>query len=119
MPEIVRAAASPFEHVGQFTVLNGAQGVTAALAEVIQQAGALAAVARQTLTPALLAAGDQNDPNRDGSKATAGPKSPRRPGFRAGRRETGPGPKQGAAPAADASPPTRRSRNWTAPLARP
>ena len=54
LPEIVRAAASPFEHVGQFTVLNGAQGVTSALSEVIQQAGALASVARSTLTPMLL-----------------------------------------------------------------
>jgi flotillin len=54
LPDIVRAAASPFEHVGQFTVLNGAQGVTSALSEVIQQAGALASVARKTLTPMLL-----------------------------------------------------------------
>ncbi|MGD0861329.1 MAG: SPFH domain-containing protein [Candidatus Limnocylindrales bacterium] len=73
MPDIVRAAASPFEHVGQFTVLNGAQGVTSALAEVIQQAGALAAVARRTLTPALLAAGDQNDP--DGARSKPAPKT--------------------------------------------
>jgi uncharacterized membrane protein YqiK len=105
MPDIVRAAASPFEHVGQFTVLNGAQGVTAALAEVIQQAGALAAVARKTLTPALLAAGDQNDPNRDGSKATAGPKSA--PAAKAPAPvavKPVPAPKQGAAPAADAKP---------------
>ena len=57
MPDIVRAAASPFEHVGQFTVLNGAQGVTSALSEVIQQAGALVSVARATITP-LLAASD-------------------------------------------------------------
>ena len=53
MPDIVRAAASPFEHVGQFTVLNGAQGVTSALGEVIQQAGALASIARRTITPLL------------------------------------------------------------------
>jgi hypothetical protein len=37
--------------VGQFTVLNGARGVTEALAEVIQQAGALTNMARQTLLP--------------------------------------------------------------------
>jgi flotillin len=55
MPDIVRAAAEPFSHVGQFTVLNGAQGVTQALSEVIQQAGALAIVARQTITPLLSA----------------------------------------------------------------
>jgi len=76
LPEIVRAAASPFEHVGQFTVLNGAQGVTSALAEVIQSAGALASVARNTLTTSLLAAGDQNRPANDGSKSATAPKSP-------------------------------------------
>jgi uncharacterized membrane protein YqiK len=63
MPDIVRAAASPFEHIGQFTVLNGAQGVTSALSEIIQSAGALAAVARRTLTPAMIAAGEQDDSN--------------------------------------------------------
>jgi uncharacterized membrane protein YqiK len=74
MPDIVRAAASPFEHIGQFTVLNGAQGVTSALAEIIQSAGALAAVARRTLTPAILAAGDQNN-NGDGPKPAVAPKA--------------------------------------------
>ena len=51
LPEIVRQAASPFEHVGSFTVLNGAEGVTGALAQIIEQAGALATVARTTLMP--------------------------------------------------------------------
>ena len=55
LPQIVAAAASPFEHVGQFTVLNGAQGVTGALAEIIQQAGALTGLARQSLLPAVTA----------------------------------------------------------------
>src|SRR5436305_1350311 len=41
LPAIVQAAASPFEHVGNFTVLNGAEGVTGALAQIIQQAGTL------------------------------------------------------------------------------
>src|SRR5579864_7284546 len=53
LPEIVAAAAAPFEHVDQFTVLNGAQGVTGALAEIIQQAGALTGMARQSLMPAI------------------------------------------------------------------
>jgi flotillin len=53
LPEIVAAAAAPFEHVDQFTVLNGAQGVTGALAEIIQQAGALTGLARQSLLPAI------------------------------------------------------------------
>jgi uncharacterized membrane protein YqiK len=53
LPEIVAAAAAPFEHVGQFTVLNGAQGVTSALAEIISQAGALTGLARESLLPAV------------------------------------------------------------------
>src|SRR6202030_1185673 len=62
LPEIVAAAAAPFEHIGQFTVLNGAQGVTGALAEIIQQAGALTGLARQSLLPAITkAAASQPD----------------------------------------------------------
>jgi hypothetical protein len=41
--------------VGTFTVLNGASGVTEALAEMIQQAGVLANVARQTMAPMIAA----------------------------------------------------------------
>jgi flotillin len=67
MPEIVRAAASSFEHVGSFTVLNGAQGVTSALAEVIQQAGALAGVARNSLAP-LMSDGSEKYGSNGGSK---------------------------------------------------
>ncbi len=62
LPEIVAAAAAPFEHIGQFTVLNGAQGVTGALAEIIQQAGALTGLARQSLLPALMNATDHTEP---------------------------------------------------------
>ena len=85
MPDIVRAAASPFEHVGQFTVLNGAQGVTSALGDVIQQAGALVNIARRTITPLL---GTDGQPtNGDGAAArpkpaataATGPASARRP----------------------------------------
>jgi flotillin len=53
LPAIVQAAASPFEHVGSFTVLNGAEGVTGALAQIIQQAGALTTMARESLMPAM------------------------------------------------------------------
>jgi flotillin len=53
LPAIVTAAASPFEHVGSFTVLNGAEGVTGALAQIIQQAGALSGMAREALMPKL------------------------------------------------------------------
>ena len=62
LPEIVAAAAAPFEHIGQFTVLNGAQGVTGALAEIIQQAGALTGLARQSLLPALMNASTHPEP---------------------------------------------------------
>jgi flotillin len=62
LPEIVRAAASPFEHVGQFTVLNGAQGVTGALAEIIQQAGSLTNMARQTLLPGSVRTATDGEP---------------------------------------------------------
>jgi flotillin len=76
MPEIVRAAAEPFAHIGQFTVLNGAQGVTSALGDVIQQAGALVGIARQTITPMIAplrghdAAGDDT-PSKPAARPTA------------------------------------------------
>src|SRR5439155_11627668 len=72
LPEIVRAAASPFEHVGQFTVLNGAQGVTGALAEVIQQAGALASMARDTLVPRIAGVNGRAGAHANGPAATNG-----------------------------------------------
>src|ERR1039457_777173 len=53
LPEIVAAAAAPFAHIDQFTVLNGAQGVTGALAEIIQQAGALSGLAPPSVPPAV------------------------------------------------------------------
>jgi flotillin len=58
LPEIVAAAASPFEHISNFNVLNGAQGVTGALAEIIQQAGALTGMARESLLPAITNSGN-------------------------------------------------------------
>jgi uncharacterized membrane protein YqiK len=64
LPAIVQAAASPFEHVGTFTVLNGAEGVTGALAQIIQQAGALAGLARETLLPGVM-------PNTHGSNGAS------------------------------------------------
>jgi flotillin len=65
LPDIVRAAASPFEHIGQFTVLNGAEGVTGALAEIIQQAGALTNMARQALLPGGTTANTNGAPESD------------------------------------------------------
>ncbi len=74
LPEIVAAAAAPFEHVGQFTVLNGAQGVTGALAEIIQQAGALTSMARESLMPAVTArlGSDANGSNRSRARRASG-----------------------------------------------
>jgi len=57
LPEIVKAAASSFDHVDSFTVLNGAEGVTGAMAQVIQQAGVLAGLARQALVPRIVGDG--------------------------------------------------------------
>ena len=72
LPAIVEAAASPFEHVGNFTVLNGAEGVTGALAQIIQQAGTLAGMARETLMPKPIttngrveSANGASEPNRE------------------------------------------------------
>ena len=68
LPEIVAAAAAPFEHIGQFTVLSGAQGVTGAIAEIIQQAGALTGMARQSMLPAVTGKGTVQ-PNTNGTIA--------------------------------------------------
>ena len=51
LPDIVAAASRAFEHIGSFTVLNGAEGVTGALAQIIAQAGALTDLARNSLMP--------------------------------------------------------------------
>jgi uncharacterized membrane protein YqiK len=73
LPEVVRAAASPFEHVDSFTVLNGAEGVTAALGSVIKQAGVLTTLARQTLLPSSSNGHDSNgtDAHAPGSNGTS------------------------------------------------
>ncbi len=39
LPEIVRAASESFKHIDNLTVLNGAQGITEIIAQVIGQAG--------------------------------------------------------------------------------
>ena len=98
MPDIVRAAASPFEHVGQFTVLNGAQGVTSALGEVIQQAGALVSIARNTITPMLTnSLATPTDGNGAAHKPVAAAPAPARRAVKPAD-----APKPAAAPPADA-----------------
>ena len=52
-------------------MLNGAQGVTGALAEIIQQAGALSDIARNALSPLARPAKNGSSPNGNGH---AGPK---------------------------------------------
>jgi flotillin len=103
MPDIVRAAASPFEHVGQFTVLNGAQGVTSALGEVIQQAGALASIARNTITPLL--ASSNGKPGDGGAAPRQRPAAASNPAPAARRpAQPAPAPKPAAAPTAPDAP---------------
>lgn len=76
LPEIVAAAAAPFEHIGQFTVLNGAQGVTSALAEIIQQAGALTGMARESLLPAIHSDATNGSNGSNGHARQNGGKTP-------------------------------------------
>ena len=49
LPEIVRAAAESFKHVDNLTVLNGAQGISEIIAQVIGQAGPALNLAREAL----------------------------------------------------------------------
>jgi len=49
MPEIVRAAATSFQNVDNLTVLNGAQGISEILNQVIGQAGPTLRMAREAI----------------------------------------------------------------------
>jgi flotillin len=49
LPDIVRAAAESFAHVDNLTVLNGAQGISEIIAQVIGQAGPALEMARGAL----------------------------------------------------------------------
>jgi uncharacterized membrane protein YqiK len=103
MPDIVRAAAEPFAHVGQFTVLNGAQGVTSALAEIIQEAGALATVARRTITPLLTGPEGKPTPG-DGATPAAKPVAAAPAVRRTPAAAPAPAPKPADAPKAPEAP---------------
>ena len=50
LPEIVRAAAESFKHVDNLTILNGAQGVSEIIAQVIGQAGPALEMAQDALS---------------------------------------------------------------------
>src|ERR687887_434348 len=49
LPEIVRAAAESFKHVDNLTVLNGAQGISEIISQVIGQAGPALKMAQEAL----------------------------------------------------------------------
>jgi flotillin len=49
LPEIVRAASESFKHVDNLTVLNGAQGISEIIAQVIGQAGPALKMAQEAL----------------------------------------------------------------------
>jgi flotillin len=49
LPDIVRAAAESFKHVDNLTVLNGAQGISEIIAQVIGQAGPALKMAQEAL----------------------------------------------------------------------
>ena len=49
LPDIVRAASESFKHVDNLTVLNGAQGISEIIAQVIGQAGPALEMAQSAL----------------------------------------------------------------------
>ena len=64
-PEIARAAAEPFAHVGQLTVLNGAEGLNSMVGSIIAQVG--------TLLPQLASALGKNQPPSGQASTNATP----------------------------------------------
>ncbi len=69
LPEIVAAAASAYSKVDNLTVLNGAQGISEIMNQVIGQAGPALEIARQTFGPTTSA-------KANGAKPTAPPARP-------------------------------------------
>jgi uncharacterized membrane protein YqiK len=64
-PAIVAAGASAFQNIDQFVVLNGAEGVQDALAQIIATGGSAVSVAKQFLS------GVSSTPSDSGSKTSA------------------------------------------------
>jgi flotillin len=67
LPDIVRAASESFKHVDNLTVLNGAQGISEIISQVIGQAGPALKMAQEAL-------GRTNGAQREAEKLT-GPES--------------------------------------------
>jgi flotillin len=61
LPEIVQAAASAFSNIDNFTVLNGADGVTDTIAKIVGSAGPLMDIARSTLNRSTQGNGDERE----------------------------------------------------------
>ena len=71
LPEIVAAAAESFKHVDNLTVLNGAQGISEIISQVIGQAGPALKMAQEAL-------GRQNGPQPRAEKVTSPDSPPRK-----------------------------------------
>src|SRR5215207_3730832 len=70
LPEIVRAAAESFKYVDNLTVLNGAQGISEIISQVIGQAGPALEMAQAALARTSKAASNGDRPD-EASKPTA------------------------------------------------
>ena len=68
LPEIVRAAAESFKYVDNLTVLNGAQGISEIIAQVIGQAGPALEMAQAALARTRKAATNGAEPEEEASR---------------------------------------------------
>jgi flotillin len=98
-PAIVEAAAKPFASIDQLIVLNGAQGLSEALAQALSQGVAGLQLARSLLSKASSSSSDQSTDGADASNGAtqqaraaigAGPRARRPKGN--GSASEGPGP---------------------------
>jgi flotillin len=64
LPEIVRAAAESFKYVDNLTVLNGAQGISEIIAQVIGQAGPALEMAQAALARTSKSASNGSEPDK-------------------------------------------------------
>jgi len=71
LPEIVRAAAESFKYVDNLTVLNGAQGISEIIAQVIGQAGPALEMAQSALARTSKAASNGAEPDKKPAEAKA------------------------------------------------